>query len=76
MTKSELLSLLKDYPDDACIEVVRYGTHFDVQCVVHYDDYGVQIAELGIFEEKQIPESKLRKGSGYEPPTQTFENIK
>ena len=61
MTKSELIELLKDYPDDACIEVVKLGTHFDIQCVVRYNDFGTIIAELGIFEQKTIPESVLRK---------------
>lgn len=60
MTKAELLEILKDYPDDACIEVVRLGEHFDIECVASYDDHGIQIAELGIFENKTIPESVSR----------------
>lgn len=60
MTKAELLELLKDYPDDACIEVVNYGTHYDVKNVIHYDDFGVQIAELAITEIKTVPESIAR----------------
>lgn len=60
MTKTELLEILKDYPDDTCIEVVCMGEHFDVECVVPYNDHGVQIAEFGIFEKKTIPESVSR----------------
>lgn len=48
MTKAELLELLKDYPDDTCVEVVRMGEHFDIECVTPYNDHGVPIAELGI----------------------------
>jgi hypothetical protein len=65
MTKAELLELLKDYPDDTCVEVVRMGEHFDIECVTPYNDHGVPIAELGIFEKKTIPES-VRRGVNYE----------
>lgn len=60
MTKAELISHLANYPDDACIEVVRYGEHFDIHCIESYDDNGVPIAELGIFKPKTVPESVKR----------------
>lgn len=56
MTKSELLELLKELPDDTCIEAVQYGVHFDIGCVNRYNDNGTIIAELGIFEPKTKPE--------------------
>jgi hypothetical protein len=62
MTKAELLELLKDYPDDACIEVVHGagGNHYDIGNVVHYNDHGIKIFELSICEPKTIPESVIR----------------
>ncbi|AQW88952.1 hypothetical protein pEaSNUABM50_00431 [Erwinia phage pEa_SNUABM_50] len=60
MTKAELLEILKDYSDDSCIEVVHGGAHFDITCVVPYNDNGTIIAELGIFDQKTIPESAKR----------------
>jgi len=60
MTKSELLELLKDYSDDACIEVVQSAVHYDVQSVQFYNDCGIEIAELSIHKPKEIPESKVR----------------
>lgn len=60
MKKEELLGILKDYPDDACIEVVQGGMHFDIKCVVRYNDKGTVIAELSISDQKTIPESVKR----------------
>lgn len=62
MTKAELFEQLKDYPDDACIEIVHGagGNHYDVKNVVYYNDYGIRIAELVITDEKTIPESIAR----------------
>ncbi|AMM43993.1 hypothetical protein FDG95_gp549 [Pectobacterium phage vB_PcaM_CBB] len=62
MTKAELIEALKDYPDDACIEIVHGsgGNHYDIGKVVHYNDYGIQIAELAISEPKTVPESIIR----------------
>lgn len=62
MTKAELIEALKDYPDDACIEIVHGagGEHYDISTVVHYNDYGIQIAELAIGEPKTVPESIIR----------------
>lgn len=62
MTKAELIEALKDYPDDACIEVVNGagGNHYDIGKVVHYNDCGIQIAELAIGEPKSVPESIIR----------------
>lgn len=61
MTKAELIKLLENYSDDAVIEVVQFGAHYDVECVEYYNDCGIQIAELGIFDMKTIPESKKVK---------------
>jgi|AGFS01.1.fsa_nt_gi hypothetical protein len=58
MTKGELLAQLDGYPDDAVIEIVRYGDHYDLNCVVPYDDHGIPILELGISVLKTVPESK------------------
>lgn len=61
MTKSELLALLENYPDDACIEVVHTAQHFDIEDVVLYNDKGVMIMELCIGALKTVPESTKRK---------------
>lgn len=61
MTKSELLALLENYPDDACIEVVHTAQHFDIEDVVRYNDKGVMIMELCIGSLKTVPESTKRK---------------
>lgn len=61
MTKAELMELLESTPDDACVEVVKAGEHFDVNGVLQYNDNGVIIIELGIWEPKILPESEIRK---------------
>lgn len=60
MTKAELIVFLNFYPDDACIEVVRNGEHFDVRGVLRYNDNGVIVAELITDGRKTIPESQVR----------------
>lgn len=62
MTKAELFEKLKNYTDDACIEIVHGagGNHYDIGNVVFYNDYGIQIAELVISEPKTVPESIVR----------------
>lgn len=60
MTKAELLRQLASYPDDACIEVVQNGVHYDINCICYYDDHNVSIMELGIGLPKTVPESVKR----------------
>lgn len=60
MTKGELLELLQGYPDDAILEVVQCGEHYDINCVVPYNDHGIRILELGIYKPKTVPESVKR----------------
>ncbi|AZU98353.1 hypothetical protein SEPL_016 [Salmonella phage SE_PL] len=60
MTKAELIAQLEGYPDDAIMEVVQCGEHYDITCVVPYDDHGVPILELGIYKPKTVPESTKR----------------
>lgn len=60
MTKGELLKQLQGYSDDVILEVVQCGEHYDITCVVPYNDHGIQILELGIYKPKTIPESVKR----------------